>query len=181
MKNVTGCVLALALSLNLFADVTYTTEALKTSEKGRLLTTTGKRGEVLVHKITRIDRGNKGTFSEYIEEFYVDGVSVLRFSEINGDYMVDCRNLGTGVMSLYYRGENQRPERLLVGRNEASAEVYIRTENGFHVAITDEDRKQFLTKLKPLPDESNRPNQALQHNDHDCHGSCSEQHAPRQP
>jgi hypothetical protein len=24
-------------------------------------------------------------------------------------------------------------------------------------------------------------NQALQHNDHDCHGPCSEQHAPRQP
>ena len=27
----------------------------------------------------------------------------------------------------------------------------------------------------------NGANQALQHNDHDCHGSCSEQHAPRQP
>jgi hypothetical protein len=38
------------------------------------------------------------------------------------------------------------------------------------------DREAANTKNKKP-----EANQALQHNDHDCHGSCSEQHAPRQP
>ena len=39
----------------------------------------------------------------------------------------------------------------------------------------------ILTGLGFLRPIMKTANQALQHNDHVCHGSCSEQHAPRQP
>src|ERR1700677_1565219 len=114
--------LVLLLSVNCRADVIYTTEAPRVSAKGRLQTTTGKRGDSVIHKIIRIDRGNVGTFREFIEDFYVDGTVVLSLSELKGNYMVDCHDLGTGVISLYFPAGSHRPEKILAGRDQATSE-----------------------------------------------------------
>jgi len=145
------------------AEVSYIVAPVKESAKGRLETTTGVRDKTLVYRLTRIDRGNKGSYSEYIEDFFIDGALVLRFSEINGDRMTDCKNLGAGVVSFYYRAQGLRPEKILVGKDQSSAEVYVLDEQGFYRAFTDERRINFLKTLPPMPEVWNekRPNQAL--------------------
>jgi hypothetical protein len=144
----------LAIALSLFvawakADVTYEKGPIRVSEKGRLQTILGRRGDVTVHKITLIDRGDSGTFSEFVEDFFVDGVNVLRLSKIKGDYMIDCRSLGTGIVSLYYRGERGRPEKVVVGESERTAELFIIADNEIHTAVPDANRVSFLEHVEP--------------------------------
>jgi hypothetical protein len=76
--------------------------------------------------------------------------------------MLDCKNLGEGVVSFYYRAQDLRPEKILVGKDQSSAEVYALDEHGFYRAFTDERRKDFLTTLPALPEAWNkkRPNKA---------------------
>jgi hypothetical protein len=75
-----------------------------------------------------------------------------------------------------------------VSKNLKPIAVYqIRAKNGVLVAQLYASKSKrfkcvdFIQAFENQMTEKNTPNQALQHNDHDCHGSCSEQHAPRQP
>jgi len=145
------------------ADVVYDVAPIKVAEAGRLEVTSGLRGKVRIYRLTRIDRGNRGTFSDYIEDFFVDGVIVLRLSQLKGDRMVDCRNLGSGVVTFYYRGKESKPEKILIGKNESSSEIYQLDEHGFYRAVTDEDRTKFLREWTTIPDpiQVKAPNQHL--------------------
>jgi hypothetical protein len=163
MKTIAALILPLVLSINLSAEVTYTTETPKLSEKGRLQITIGRRDDAVVHRILRIDRNNKGIFSEYVEQFYIEGKVVLMLSEINDDYMIDCQNLGSSVVSLYYKKGHDKPEKMLVGKDEGTSEMYIETDDGTHISVLDEGRKAFLKTLAPLKvrEKANKPNKAL--------------------
>jgi hypothetical protein len=81
------------------------------------------------------------------------------------------------VVSVFMSAKNLKP-----------IEVYqIRAKNGALIVqlyATKAKRfkcQDFVQDFRKRIAKQNQPNQALQHNDHDCHGSCSEQHAPRQP
>jgi len=143
------------------AEVVYEIAPIKVTGAGRLEVTSGLRNKVRIYRLTRIDRGNRGTFSDYIEDFFVDGVIVLRLSQLKGDRMVDCRNLGSGVVTFYYRGKESRPDRIVVGKSESSSEIYQPDEHGFYRAVADEDRTKLLGELSTIPDpiQTKAPNQ----------------------
>jgi len=80
-----------------------------------------------------------------------------------------------GTRELIYRIFDPKPADALLKEMIAS-KTYPRE---FDYRI-DPDPEWKLAKWH-LSAGENPPNQALQHNDHGRHGSCSEQHAPRQP
>jgi hypothetical protein len=134
------------------AEITYQELPAKETKVGLVQKTIGERKGDIVYKRLRIDRRKEGDFIEYVEEFFTDKKSVLRISKINGDYIVCVKNSRPTQIELYYRGEQSRPEKILITKSASEAYLYIQDKDGFYIEGTDSERDSLLNGLKLQPE-----------------------------
>jgi len=161
LATITG--ISLLLIVQALADVSYTAAPVKETAKGRSQVTLGKRGDTIVYRLSRYDRGKKGSFDQYIEDFYLDGKIVLRFSGGTSDRMVYCKNLDSGKVEMFYSRANIRPDKILIGTSDLKAEIFVLEQDGFYRALTDAKREAFVKSLPvdPMDRNDGEPNKAL--------------------